>query len=1037
MSQVSSKPPRRPKVWRNLAELSDPVAYRERTKNEFDAAPDEGPTTPGRRRFMQLMGASLALSGCRFEKDYVLPHTKRPEGLIPGKPLFYATAMELGGVAWGVVAKSYEGRPIKVEGNPKHPGGNGGSNAYQQAATLELYDPDRSLGVAQMKGGRKSSSWQEFEAFAKPHFAALKGKGGAGLAVLAQPSSSETRRDMKRRLLEAFPQAKWYEWAPLSNDNDRAGSKLAYGKPHRTHYRMARAAIVVALDADLFGTHPDALNLSRAFASRRDPEKGPMARLYAFESTFSSAGAAADHRVPLRSAQIKALAAYLDATLSPLVSAPGAAQPKPNAPFLSDEKVAKVLKALVDDLVKNRGRSVIAAGAGQPPEVHALVHRLNAILGNVGRTVVLSEDAEPEAATTLEQVQALVKSSVDTLLVLGGNPAYDAPADVDFKGFLGKVPHAIHLALHEDETSELCEWHLPEAHWLEAWGDARSYNGTICIAQPLIAPLFAGKTASELLAMVNADPVRGGLDLVKRALGSQVAGDALWKKVIHDGFVPGSAFKPATPTLSDIKVTVGPESLGGLEVPDQLELVLSQDSKLYDGRYANNGWLQELPDTAGKLTWDNAAFMGPATAKKLGVTDQDVVQLAINGASLSIPVLQVPGLAAGTVQVALGYGRSAAGRIGGSKKEAAPTIGSNSYQLMSTKLRSFGAGLQVKKAGGTYKLATTQDKHSIDELGKEGIAERIPTLARSGTYKKFKKDPEFAKHVVHHPPLLSLWEEPVTYDGYKWGMTIDLNKCVGCGTCTTACQAENNIPVVGKERVLFGRELHWIRVDRYYMGDENNPEMVQQPLTCHQCEHAPCEQVCPVGATMHSSEGLNDMVYNRCIGTRYCANNCPYKVRRFNYFNYHMDMKEERNKTKGMVFNPEVTVRFRGVMEKCTFCVQRIQNTKIDARNNRRKVADGEIQTACQQACPTDAIVFGDLNDKKSKVLAQQNSPRAYAMLGQLNVRPRLLYLAKITNPHPDLEPVEKDDGHGGGHAAAGHGDGHGKDEGHSKESGH
>ncbi len=1005
MSQV-----KKPKFWRSLAERESTDEFRAVAEREFFAKADEGPTTPGRRRFLQLMGASLALSGC-WQEDRLLPHSKQPEGVIPGKPQAFATTMELGGVGVGLIATSYDGRPIKIEGNPEHPGSGGGSTTLQQAAILEMYDPDRSSGVARYSGGkRQGSTWAEFEAgFLKA--------AGAGLAVLSDGSSSPTLADLKRRLTGRDVQ--WFDYAPINRDNERAGAKLALGQVVRTQLKLEQADVVVALDADLFGLHPNSLAHSKAFASRRAPEAGQMSRLYSIESSFSSTGGAADHRLPLRSELIKAAVAYLDAAISPQVSAPGNAQGAPAAQFLSDAPTKKFLDTVVKDLVEHRGRCVLVAGANQPAQVHALVHRLNAILGNVGKTLVYTADVEPEAESYVAQLTKLVAAmdggQVKSLLILGGNPAYDAPSDVGFAAALAKVGSSTHASVYEDETSQLCSWHVPLAHWLEAWNDVTAWDGSVSLAQPLIAPLYAGRSALELCAALLGEKL-DALALIKRTHEGRIAGEALWRRAIHDGLIQGTESKPVTPELQDVQVTLQGAELGGVEAGQDLEISFAADSKVYDGRFANLGWLQELPDLIGKLTWDNAALIAPSTAKALGVTDGDVVTLTAGGASVEIPILQAPGQAKGSVRVVLGYGRTAAGQIGGSKLHGVAPVGSNLYALRSSKLWDFGGGASLKKTGKWTKLATTQDKHSIDDLGADEIQARIPTLVREGTLSEYKKQPDFAKHKVHHPPLLSLWKSPVSYEGHKWGMTIDLNKCVGCGSCTVACQAENNIPTVGKERVLFGRELHWIRVDRYYKGDPENPGMAQQPLTCHHCENAPCEQVCPVGATIHTHEGLNDMTYNRCIGTRYCANNCPYKVRRFNYFNYHMDMKDDANKVKGMMYNPEVTVRFRGVMEKCSFCVQRIQNVKIDAKNHRRKIEDGEIQTACQQACPSDAITFGDLNDTSSKVRAAQDLPRAYALLGHLNVRPRLLYLAKVTNPHPDLEHKEEAEGSSTGH---------------------
>ncbi len=1001
MSQV-----KKPKFWRSLAERDSTEDFRERAQREFFVKADEGPTVPGRRRFLQLMGASLALSGC-FPEDRLLPASKRPDGTVPGRPEFFATTMELGGVGVGLIARSYEGRPIKIEGNPAHSTSVGGTSAFHQASVLELYDPDRSKGVARFAGGkRESATWAEFEAGFLKAWAS-----GDGAAVLAEGSSSPTLADLKRRLIEKAPQLKWYDYQTVNWDNEREGAKLAYGRALRSELKLALADIVVTLDCDLLSAHPSAPAYARDFAGRRTPEAGNLNRLYTIESAFSSTGGAADHRLPLRSELIKAAVAYLDAVVSPQVNASGAAQPSPQAAFLSDPTAKRFLDTLAKDLVAHRGSSIVVAGSGQPAEVHALVHRLNSILGNVGKTLILREEVEPERGTYAEQIAQLTAAmnggQVKSLLILGGNPAYNAPSDLGFGAALAKVAQTAHASLYEDETSQLCGWHAPLAHWLESFSDARAWDGTVSLAQPLVAPLYGGRSAIELLATALGEQL-SPLALIQRTHEQQLAGEALWRRAVHDGVIEGTALEVvAQVALKDLNVPLAGRELGGIAAADELELTIAHDSKLYDGRYSNLGWLQEHPDTISKLTWDNAVWVGPSTASALGVTDGDVVTLSVGGQSIDIPVLIIPGQAKGSVRVHLGYGRSAAGQIGGSKAHGVAPVGVDTYQLRTTKLLSFGAGASLKKTGKFTKLATTQDKHSIDDLGANYIQERIPVLVREGTVTEFQKDPAFAKHRIHHPPLLSLWKPPTSYEGHRWGMTIDLNKCLGCGACAISCQAENNISVVGKERVLFGREMSWLRIDRYFKGDPESPTIASQPIGCQQCENAPCEQVCPVGATVHSSEGLNDMTYNRCIGTRYCANNCPYKVRRFNYFNYHMDMKEKANQVKGMVFNPEVTVRFRGVMEKCSYCVQRIQNVKIEAKNHRRKIEDGEIRTACEEACSTGAIVFGDLNDTQSRVRKLQDLPRAYALLGQLNVRPRTLYLAKVTNPHPDLEPKE------------------------------
>jgi len=1011
------------RYWRSLDEHATPPQHDE-IRPEFED-PLEPPSNEERRHFLKLTAASVALAGssaCRWQEDHLLPHTQQPEGVVPGVPRFFMTAMELGGAAVGLRVKSYDGRPIKIDGNSSHPDSLGATGARHQAAVLDLYDPDRSRGFASFAEGRRTDlSEVEFRVFAREQFSALSAKRGQGLAVLSGASSSLSVADMKARWQARFPEARWFEYEPVVTPNERLGSRLAFGKVVRTRLALDRARVILSLDADLLASRPDSLALARAWATGRQPESGKMSRCYAFESSLSETGAVADHRFSLRSEHIKALAAYLDAELSHRLGAPaalGPAQPPPAARFLEEPGLHRLVTALVADLALQPGASVVVAGASQPPEVHALVHRINAVLRNVGSTVQYLEGSESTEPTPAESLRTLADEMtagrVDTLLILDSNPVYTAPGDLNFAAALAKVPTTICSSLYLDETASACKWHVPLAHFLEAWGDVRASDGTLSIQQPLIAPLYGGKSPIETLALLSGDELSSGLDIVQRSLGTvfgNVAADSrFWRKAVHDGVVPGSAAAPAHPTLRPIAAfEYARGELSGLEPePGQLELVLAPDPKLYDGRFSNNGWLMELPDAATKLTWDNALLISPNTAKLLGVTDGMRVTLSIETESLNVPVLLAPGQASGSVKLYLGYGRTAAGTVAGRSvagggSEPDPVVGVNAYRLRSKRLWDFARGASIKPSSDRYRMATTQDKHTIDRIGKFGTEDRLPMLVRTATFTQYEEHPDFAKHAVHHPPLLSLWKEPVKYEGHRWGMSIDLNKCTGCSGCVVACQAENNIPTVGKERVYMGREMQWLRIDRYFKGDPEQPEVVNQPVPCMQCEHAPCEQVCPVGATSHSHEGLNDMTYNRCIGTRYCSNNCPYKVRKFNYFNFHEDLKEEKNQVQQMVFNPEVTVRFRGVMEKCTYCVQRIQEGKFRASRENRPLVDGEVTTACQDSCPTRAISFGDLNDPKSEVVRRKNDSRDYSLLEELNVRPRTTYLALVKNPNPEL----------------------------------
>jgi MoCo/4Fe-4S cofactor protein with predicted Tat translocation signal len=1015
----------KPTYWRSLAELDQTSEFRDAVEREF-AEPLEQlpPDSPGRRRFMQVMGASFSmagLAGCRWHEDKILPMTRRPEGVIPGTTSRYATAMELNGIAVGLHATSYDGRPIKIDGNPLHPDSLGAASTYHQASVLGVYDPDRSDAVSSKSGnGREVSTLEAFDKAAKEQFKKLRANRGEGLRVLSERSSSPTLGALKERWLAAFPLSKWVTYETLGASGRAAGTALAFGKPHRVHYSFNEAKVILSLDADFIApSFPGGLANARGLIKGRVPDHEEMNRLYVIESAFSSAGSVSDHRLALRSEQIKAVAAFLDAEIS-AKAAPlpeqGAGQPKPAAEFLNDAKVQKFLGAVAKDLLANIGKSIVVAGLHQPAEVHALVERLNVLLGNSGRTVFYTEDTAEAALSDVEALKALTEEMaagrVETLLVLGGNPAYDAPSDVAFGAALEKVAFSVRLGLYEDETSQGATWHVPAAHYLESWGDARAHDGTISIVQPLIAPIFGGRSALELVARLLGEEPKG-LELVRAQHRGLLGDDRRFRKAVHDGIVEGSAFDRVSPKLAPIApIKLSEREARGAVQNGQFEVRFVPCPKVYDGRYANNAWLQELPESFSKLSWDNGAFFSVATAKALGITDGDVLTLTLGGKTVDVPCIVAPGQAEGSVKVALGYGRTHAGRVGGKLGTDVTPVGGNVNLIRSSDAPFFAAGLNVASHGPGKRLANTQDLYAMDQIGLDGIAERLPELVREAAYEKFKEEPHFAKHLVHQPHDLNLWVDPVSYEGHKWGMAIDLNKCIGCSACVTACQAENNIPVVGQENVAMGREMLWLRVDRYYRGDPNEPQLRFQPLPCQQCENAPCEQVCPVGATMHSHEGLNDMVYNRCIGTRYCSNNCPYKVRRFNYFNYNLDVigttpytptQDPKMKLKAMVFNPEVTVRSRGVMEKCTFCVQRIQNTKIPAKNAHRAIEDGEIKTACQETCPTDAIVFGDLNDPKSRVANLQKLERAYQLLGELNNRPRVQYLARITNPNPEL----------------------------------
>ncbi len=1000
--------------WRSLEDLGNTPAYRRFADAEFPEEAQVPTDALSRRRFLQLMGASVAMAGaagCRWPEERIVPFAARPEGTVPGAARSYATAMDLAGKVGPLLVTSHDGRPLKVEGNPDHPLSGGAADTYAQAAILEMYDPDRSAEVMRRRGGgHAKASWDDFLAWAGPHFEQMRARRGRGLAILAERSASPTLAALQARLRDELPEAGWFEYEPLSRDNERLGTGFAFGSPHKVHLDLARADVIACFDADLFGDHPAALRNARDFALGRRAEDGGMNRLYVAESCPSSTGAMADHRIPLATSLVPdalyklaaelflhqgvALPAGLETLRDAFAHADGHGHAEPWLP------------ALARDLAAHRGRSLVAVGPRMPDHVHALAHLINLALDNAGRTVAYSADAPrglAHGAAAADVADGLDKGRIDTLLVLGGNPAFDAPADLGLDALLAKAPHSVRLGHYEDETSAACGWHLPRAHFLESWNDVRDADGRYTVAQPLISPLYGGWTPAELMSLVLDGEKRDAHAQVREtAAGLGARGDAAWKRLLRDGFLPGSEDARAVPGLEGrgliAALSRGARAAVPEPGPDNLEVVFGRDPALYDGRFANNGWLQELPDFMTKLTWDNAALVGVATAEALGLKHGDLVELELDGRSLEIAVYVLPGHAPWSVTLTLGHGRTRAGRVG-------TGTGFRTYALRSGAALDGALGLRLSRTGRTYELASTQDHHAIDPTGAEEREKRSHTLVVEGDLDEYEHHPDFASHRGHHPPLVSLWEERA-YEGRAWGMTVDLNACIGCNACVTACQAENNIPVVGKDQVALGREMHWLRIDRYFQGDPDEPRVAHQPVACVHCELAPCEQVCPVGATMHSEEGLNVMAYNRCVGTRYCSNNCPYKVRRFNFFNNNKDIPEV---TK-LAFNPEVSLRARGVMEKCTYCVQRIEAAKIMAKNEGREVRDGEVVVACQQTCPTQAIAFGDLNDPDSDVARTTANSRAYHTLAELNIKPRTAYLARLRNPNPEL--VESTDGH-------------------------
>jgi len=1009
--------------WRSLEELADDPNFQELLHKEFPRqAPSEWDESVDRRDFLKLMAASLAfagLSGCgRAPEQHIIPYVKQPDGMILGKPQFYATAMPFGADAIGLLVESHEGRPTKIEGNPDHPSSLGATNAFAQASILNLYDPDRAQTVT--KAG-EIQTWAQFLDAAQALAVTLRATRGEGLRILTGIVASPTLAAQIQTILTLYPQAKWHQWEPALGDGVLEGAKLAFGSYVNTVYRPEMAEVILSLDSDFLGSGPGHIRYAREFSRRRKLDQfaeldrlgGEMSRLYVVEPTPSVTGSSADHHLPLRASEIELFARALAAKLGL-----GGSAAMPPA-------VDKWLDAVAKDLQQYRRNSLVVAGEQQPAEVHALVHAINAALGGVGITLYYTEPVEARPVNYVESLRELCTdidaSKVDTLLILGVNPVYTAPHDFDFVSKLRfdernnrkKIQTVIHVSSHFDETSQYCDWHVAESHYLENWSDARAFDGTVSVVQPLIAPLYRTHSTREVLAAFTDKPGVSDYDAVRdrlKAASPSVDFEKFWRKTLNEGVVASSAFAPMNVSLKFI-----PASLPAAKESsaDELEFLFRPDPCIYDGRFANNGWLQELPKPVTKLTWDNAALVSPKTAEKLNLTHSipsrggehgqilsNVIDIWLSGSKVTAAAWILPGQAEGVVVLPLGYGRKNAGYTGTNK-------GFNAYAVrVSNALWAATApSTTIRKTGNDYPLACTQYHFNME--GRQILA--------TGTLEEYRKNPNFANEHAELPPKeLSLYtgeaEFPYTRD--KWAMAIDLNSCNGCNACVIACQAENNIPVVGKDQVMRGREMHWIRIDRYYKAESktndpssydaslDNPETFFQPVPCQQCENAPCEQVCPVGATAHSAEGLNDMTYNRCIGTRYCSNNCPYKVRRFNFLRF-QDWETPQFK---LLRNPEVTVRSRGVMEKCTYCVQRITNVRIEAEKKNEPIRDGAIVTACEQACPTQAIVFGNANDPSSRVAKLRAQQRNYTLLGELNSRPRTTYLAVVRNPNPELE---------------------------------
>ncbi|MCC6393063.1 MAG: TAT-variant-translocated molybdopterin oxidoreductase [Bryobacterales bacterium] len=972
--------------WRSLEELSDTPEFQEFLDNEFPQSGTDWRNPLDRRNLLKLMGASLGLAGLtactRQPLEKIVPYVKPPEEFAENVPVYYATAHMMGGYATGVLVESHQGRPTKAEGNPDHAGSLGSTDIFAQASLLTLYDPDRSKTV--LRDGEISSNtsfWAALTVLREKHF----GAKGAGMRILTETITSPSLIESMKALAAMMPELKWHVWDPMNPDGARGGAKLAFGEPVSHHYKLDTADVIFSLDSDFLYTGVGAVRFAREFAARRKPEEGKkrMNRFYAVETHPSVTSVLSDHRLGVKPSEVEAVARSLAAKLGVAVDAPGVPP--------QDAWIATLAK----DLAAHNGTSLVVAGEHQPAIVHALAHAINEKLGNAGKTVIYTEPLEENPVAHADSLKELAADmdagKVETLLILSANPVYTAPADLKFREAFLKVKNRIQLSQYQDETAALCNWHIPEAHPLESWGDARAYDGTVTLMQPLIDPLYSGKTAMEIISALLGKQGTS-YQIWRRYWRDRINAkdyDAQLQKALHDGFFANSA--PAAKTVAvkgDLK-GVAPTPAGS-----GLEISFRPDPTVLDGRFANNGWLQELPKPVSKVTWDNAAYIAPSTAQKLGVTTDDVVTIKVGNASVKAPVWVAPGQARDTVTVHLGYGRTSAGKVG-------TGTGFDANALRTPQALWAASGVEITPAGRRYKLVSTQTHHGIQQITEADAAQSERRLVRTATEEEYLKKPEFAKEMVEDPAAaFSLYAPGFDYSqGYRWGMAIDLNACNGCGACTIACQAENNIATVGKEEVLRGREMHWIRVDRYHKGELDNPAAYAQPVMCQHCENAPCEIVCPVAATVHSSEGINQMVYNRCVGTRYCSNNCPYKVRRFNFFLY----SDWDTQSLWGLRNPDVTVRSRGVMEKCSYCIQRVSRAKIQAEKEDRRVKDGEVVAACQQACPTQAIMFGDMNDRESKIAKWKGDARNYGILTDLNTKPRTTYLARLENPNPEL----------------------------------
>ena len=1083
--------PNRARFWRSLNEWQQTDDFDQYLHREFPVAASEIPQGVSRRRWLQIMGASLAMAGtagCRYPEELIAPFVLRPENRIPGERYERATNFELAGRVYNLLVSCVDGRPLKIEPNNDHPSG-GGTDAFSQAAILSLYDPDRSRGddgpaLRKEENGRRfGADWDEFATYGQAMVRTAAGNGdGKSLGVLIGPTHSPSQVRMIAKLKESMPSATIVRFDGVTDGVMDAATKLAFGKPGKQVLDLSRAKVIVTLQADILGNDSGFLQNAASFAENRNPlSDDGMSRLYAVEGGYTQTGAAADSRLSLRPSQMPALLAEIGRRVESMKAGEShdhASEDKAFDELDHEARLERFIDAIAHDLSDaGDGEAVVVVGEHLGAEAVAAGIRMNETLGSLGKlqSFVTPADATIQGAATLQDLVAKMDAGeIDSLLVLGGNPVYASPSDIDVAGAIAKVENTVYAGEYDNETAVLCDWSVPVAHPLESWGDVVAADGSYGVCQPQILPLLDGKTECEILAIVMDEQETSG-ELIVRQTADQIAGQALsnreWRTLLHDGYadavkVPAGDFAlsgdaPDSPADAPVAVSQADQ--------DDIEVIFQPADGIYDGRFANNGWLQELPQAITKLTWDNAAMMSPSTAATLKVSHGSMVAIRKGDALLTLPVYELPGCAPGVITTSIGYGRERAGMVGGWAATDVEQVGVDVSPIRTSDSMLVAYKMEARPRYVDYDLATTQDHWAIDELGRDEAESRSFTLVREGTLDLLERLPKFAEAKGPHVPKVgtsgSLWEEPIdvieeTKESLpQWGMSIDLTKCIGCNACVVACQSENNIPIVGKEQVLNSREMHWLRIDRYFQGDPEFADVVQEPVACMHCETAPCEQVCPVAATVHTDEGINAMAYNRCIGTRYCANNCPFKVRRFNYFNYNEDVgvgygvesfagavEDANRKLQTLVLNPDVTVRGRGVMEKCTYCVQRVEAAKITVRKEGgRPIVDGDVITACQAACPTNAVEFGNIADPESKVAQAREDVRKYALLEQLNLKNRTTFLARVRNTPKslmttrqlkDLASLEMRVHHheGGGHESDGdHGDGHGGEESHDE----